>query len=218
MPRDYAILTLAELLELCTKNIGAPEWEGAWKEFFKRYRDFIYRQVVYRCSRWRWSVPRYQLQKSEIVNDVISKVLVDLCKDECQALRNFQNREDEQKFKGWLGIICVHAADRYMETLMHKRLTDDELEKLVESFKELRKNDYEFLWELFESLTKSLRASEKKKKHNLERDINLFLLYVWADFKGQTLTRLPCFRDIKPHDAEVSVNRSRGYLRRTGLE
>ena len=48
---------------------------------------------------------------------------------------------------------------------------------------------------------------------NIERDINIFHLYTWADFSEEMILFNPCFQDIGHRVVDNVVNRMRSQLK-----
>ena len=99
---------MSELLINCCDE-GSPQRELAWREFLKRYKNFIYRVITYRCFGWR--VSRLSRQLSDVVNDVVSEVFTILT----QSLDQYREVDNEKKFRAWLATICNRAASRYLK-------------------------------------------------------------------------------------------------------
>ena len=198
--------SLEELLEHCC-NPASPRHETAWKEFCKRYKQFIAYRVIKRCSFWK-KIARLEGQFEESVNDVIGAVLQELCKNNYHSLRSFQARDNESKFRSWLATICLRQCDRYIRPRLWESITDDRVE-YIDSL------DFGFRWELYETVVQELRDLPQRKAKNFERDINIFQLHVFADFPGSVICRThPCLRILKDHAPDVVVHRLRKHLRK----
>ena len=138
MHKFQSFSTFQELLEACS-NVTSPYWEVGWREFIKRYKSFIHSKVTQRCS--SWNVPRIQRQISDFVNDIVDAVYATLYKNECQALRNFTDRNNERLFLSWLATICERTANRYIRGMIKECLLDEDYESqqlLLEEHEDLR--------------------------------------------------------------------------------
>ena len=71
-------------------------------------------------------------------------------------------------------------------------------------------------WEIYDNMVSRLRESGSKKR-NLERDINIFFIYVWADFSEDMILFNPCFSDIGHRVVDNVVNRMRKQLKNLQL-
>jgi hypothetical protein len=208
MPQLENSPTFQQLLESCSDQ-ASPNWERGWREFIKRYKMFIYKKVTRRCSEYR--VPRLRRQLSEAVNDIVAKVYFQLYKSQCQALRDFCARDNERRFLAWLATICSRTTSRYIQDYFTMTLVDEEPEEVRDYLTAL---NFDARWELYEALVEKLRAIARKKRRYLERDIHIFLQYVWADFPAAMMASHPCLKNIGPRVVDNIVNRMRTYLRR----
>lgn len=199
--------TFQELLNYCGDQ-SSPFWQSAWREFIKRYKSYIYNKVHSSCS--TWNLPRLQRQISETVNDVVNEVFLQLIKNRCQALQDFRARDNELMFLSWLATICNRISGRYIKNFFSMAIIDGKLEN-----SEININNIEFnkRWELYEHFIEIMRASGIKKKRHLERDINIFQMYIWADFSASMISVHPCFKNVGHRVVDNVVNRMRNYLK-----
>ncbi|MGH7453375.1 MAG: hypothetical protein ACRENG_18640 [bacterium] len=152
-----------------------------------------------------------QRQRSDLVNEIVDAVFFELYKDECQALRNFRARENELMFLSWLAIICGRITNRHIHKLFKIVLYGDDEEELKDCLNGL---NGEMRWEIYEAVIVALRNSTKRKKAHLERDINIFQMYIWGDFSGPMMVSShPCLRKLGTRVVEMVVSRIRGNLR-----
>jgi hypothetical protein len=206
MEKFRSSMTFQELLECCS-DIASPRWEAGWREFIKRYKKFIYNKVAQRCS--IWGVPRIQRQFSEFVNEIVDTVFVTLCKNDCQALRDFEARENERRFFAWLATICERTASRHIRALLKESLLDEKKEEVLRDFHSL---DSGTRWELHEMVVTELRTFSKRKIGNLERDIHIFQLYVLADFSETMVRAHPCLKTLSHGVVHNVIYRMRNIL------
>jgi hypothetical protein len=200
-------LTFQELLDCCS-NQASPYWEYGWGIFIKRYKMYIYKNVTKCCL--SWNVPRLKKQLSEAVNDVVSDVLLTLCRNDCQAIHDFRARDNEKKFFPWLATICNRVTGRYMHHYFTAAFINAEIDDIKEYFADL---EFDVRWELYEFIIQKLRSSSTIKKRNLERDINIFQLYTWADFSSPMIATHPCLKNIGHRVVDNVINRMRDSLR-----
>lgn len=105
--------TLRELLQYCTDR-ESPYWEIGWSELIRRYRTFIYSQVVLQCTIEREEETR---QASDFIDDIVSQIYVTLCKNNGRALRSFVTKGNDQTFRAWLKTICKRKTNQYLRSL-----------------------------------------------------------------------------------------------------
>lgn len=195
-----------QFLDNCS-NPGSANYEHAWRQFIERYKLFIYNQAAKHCR--KWNVPRLNTQYSETVNDIFSEVILTLCENDCRALKNFRARDNEKMFLSWLATICSRATGRFIQRHFSMVLADAEIDNFIDYIIDL---DFDTRWELFETIVEILRDTSSSKRRHLERDINIFLLYVWADFSAPMIKTHPCLQEIGPRVVDVVVNRFRQQL------
>jgi len=195
-------LSLSELIEVC-QNPGSSNWESGWRDFLKCYKDGIYNSITKRCL--SWNVPRLQNQLSDVVNDIASEVFIILCK----SLGQYHEVENEQKFKVWLNTICNRAASHYLRRQFIEYMSEVDPSEMHDIIGDL---NLDSRWEIYDHTVSILRKSNGKKR-NLERDINIFHLYVWADFSEQMILFNPCFSNVGHRVVDNVVNRMRHQLK-----
>jgi len=195
-------LPFTQLLNYCS-DTKSPYWQSAWSEFLNRYKDNIYRYITKRCS--SWNAPRLKRQFSDTVNDAVTDVFIILTKNDCQALKDFRERDNEIKFLSWLAILCSRAAGRYMRKNFLPQILDGEIEEIKESLHSVDPDDR---WELYETIVSTLRQASQK-----ERDINILLTYTWADYNQEMISTLPCFQNMGHRVVDNVVNRLRNILK-----
>lgn len=205
-------LSLHQLLDICG-DIQNPDWERGWRAFLKRYKLFIYKCVSKTCI--LWNVPRLDRQLSEAVNDVVSDVMILLCRDGCKVIKNFRARDNEKMFLSWLATICRRATSRYIQQHFKKNMLNESFESIQTYLGML---NFESKWELYEHLTSELRGLPKAKRKHLERDIHIFQLYIWGDFSPAMITAMPCLKNIGHRVIDNVVNRMRQYLKEYGTD
>ena len=203
MPQIFSPLNLQQLLDCCSDR-SSPWHELGWNEFIKRYKMFIYKRVIQRCS--AWNIPRLGRSLADTVDDIVGMVFFELCKNEFQALQNFRARDDERMFRAWLATICKRMCNRYVRRPLLRAMVDDDIENLEDFYEKL---ESEMRWELHEFLVTELRAIGKT-----ERDITIFQLYVLAGFSSPMIKTHPCLRALGDRVVDNVVNRIREDLRR----
>jgi len=200
----YIHTSLDELISQC-QNPGTAQWEKGWREFLDRYKSGIYNSITKRCL--SWNVPRLRSQLSDAVNDIFSEVLAILVK----SLGDFKEVENEQKFIAWLNTICNRAASYYLRRQFIVYMSEVDPSEMHNILGDL---NIDSRWEIYDHTVAALRELNSGKKRNLERDINLFHLYVWADFSDDMIQSIPCFNEIGHRVVDNVVNRMRNQLKK----
>jgi DNA-directed RNA polymerase specialized sigma24 family protein len=195
--------SIKDFTEICSNPKSALH-ENAWREFLRDYKIFIYQNVTRYCYNWR--IPRLRRQLSDVVNDIVAEVYLVLCR----SLASYREVADEKKFKLWLATICSRTVSRYIQREFVPMIAGPDFEEFQEFLFELP-NDHR--WELYESVVDVLRRSNTAKKRNDERDINIFLLYVWADFNNEMILAHPCYKKLGHRVIDNVANRMRNLLR-----
>jgi DNA-directed RNA polymerase specialized sigma24 family protein len=197
------MFSLKDLTEICS-NPRSPYREEAWREFIKIYKIFIYQNVTRYCYNWR--IPRLRRQLSDVVNDIVAEIYLILC----SSLSSYREVTDEKKFRFWLATICSRTVSRYIQREFVPMMANPDFEEFQDYLFELQSDNR---WELYEAIVDMLRRSDSAKKRNSERDINIFLLYVWADLTGDMILAHPCYRQLGHRVIDNVVNRMRALLK-----
>ncbi|MFZ5516559.1 MAG: hypothetical protein ACOY90_07955 [Candidatus Zhuqueibacterota bacterium] len=206
MNQNDPTFSFQQLIDDCSHPDSA-DYEHAWRQFIERYKLFIYNHVARSCR--KWNVPRLNIQYSETVNDIFSEVIMVLCNNACKALKDFRARDNEKMFLSWLATICSRSTGRFIQSHFTRVLSETEIDTFIEYLIDL---DFDTRWELYEAIVARLRSASGAKKRNLERDVHVFLLYVWADFSAPMQKNHPCLKSMEPHAVDVVVNRIRQQL------
>ncbi|MEJ2052541.1 MAG: hypothetical protein P8X42_01360 [Calditrichaceae bacterium] len=189
---------------MCTSQESARR-ESGWREFLDRYKAGIYNSITKRCL--NWNVPRLRSQLSDVVNDIASEVFTILFK----SLEQYQELENEQKFIAWLNTICNRAASHYLRRQFLEYMSDVDPSEMHSLLGDLSVDNR---WEIYDNTVSRLRELNGGKKRNLERDINIFHLYVWSDFSDEMIQFNPCYKDIGHRVVDNVVNRMRNQLKK----
>lgn len=195
-------MELAELIRHCTDQ-NSKRYQPAWQEFLNRYKMAVYNAVTKRCV--SWNVPRLRRQLSEVVNDISAEVFIILYK----SLVTFREVQNEAKFIVWLTTICNREASRYLQRYFLQTLTDFDIDKFQDLIGAI---NFDNRWELYEFTVKKMRRQHSKGKKNLERDMNIFLLYIWSDFSDKMVLTHPCYGELGHRVIDNVINRMRAYL------
>ena len=196
-------MTLSELLYHCSRP-ESSSYEYAWREFLTRYKVIIYNFITRRCL--SWNTTRLRKQLPDVVNDIASDVFIILNK----SINTFKEIEAEEKFIAWLAVICNRAVSHYLKKQFISIINDNSADEYQQFIGSLQMDSR---WELYDTVVWKIRDSKAKPGKNLERDINIFLLYLWGDFSIEMITSDPCYRDIGPRVIDNVVNRLRILLK-----
>ncbi len=190
-------MTLQELITNCTTQQGSKR-ELAWREFFRRYKNKIFYFIERSCNQWNLS--RLQLQRRDVLDDVLSEVLFSLT----QKLVNFKNLDSEKKFVSWLQVICNRTTGNYLKRVFKNTISEVDVLDIP-----IIKKGHEdiILWELQEFIVGELRQELPKGTENIERDINIFLLNVWFGFPPKLIAGHPCYRLMSINAIEKVISK-----------
>lgn len=190
-------ITLEQLIKQCTA-FNVPRREPAWKEFLKRYKHLIIYFIERSCKQWNFA--RLQLQKGDVLGDILSEVFFSLNKD----LANFKNRDSEKMFIAWLQVVCNRTTGSYLKRVFKKNISAMNILDIPQS---KRGHDDIILWELHEFVVETLREEMPRGMRNTERDINIFLLNIWYGFPPKTILEHPCYNYMSINSVELIINR-----------
>lgn len=210
MQNSSSRLTLQEILRYCPDR-SSPYREYAWRQFNQRYGKFIHASVRKSCRAWH--AHRLHMQLAEVVADIVGQVFYELCKEEGKALRGFKGGDNEQIFLGWLATICHRVSHRYLigRWLQGRNMEDHENAAAAPlRFEEL---DRDLVWEIYEQVVSTLRNSGKRQTEIRERNIHIFVLFIFGGFSQEMIRALRCFQGLGARVVEVEVNRIREELR-----
>ncbi|RMH87432.1 MAG: hypothetical protein D6681_15090 [Calditrichaeota bacterium] len=212
-------MPFSQLLEWCCTP-DSPHYQRAWNEFYRRYNLLMLKAITKRCA--QLNVPRLKLQFDEVVHDIFGDVLTTLVQDNCRVLRDFRAKDNEGMFKCWLAIICNKRVWRFVNKHLPPRMVNTETEHQEFIFESPRFRQHlteADQWELYEWVVACLRGRESapgteraRQRGNLERDIHIYLLYVWGDFNQEMISSLPHL-DIGHRVTDNVVNRMRERVR-----
>ncbi len=194
-------LSLKQIIENCVSP-NKSYWEKAWSEFLDRYKQLLYYFIKRSCE--SWNSHRLNIQQNDIINDVFSEVIVIIYKN----LNSFENRDSEQKFISWLQVICNRSTTAFIQRKLKNILNEDEITEF-DSFKKSHSGTK--LWELYENIVTLLRSQMKGNK-NMERDINVFMLKVWAGFSSKQIMDNPYHSNLNENSINVIINRVRNNI------
>lgn len=112
---DYTKLSDRTLIDSC---MASPADERAWKEFYRRFHPIVFAFIVHWCRKNRVHKPG--AQHVEEYQDLCHDVLLKLVKNNCKALRVFQNRNDKSIYS-YLMYICRNTVINYGKKISSKK-------------------------------------------------------------------------------------------------
>lgn len=181
----------------------------------KRYREELENIIAWRCYKWNNKALKKQI--SDVVDDVLGIVLNILCRNNFRALKNYKNKDEEEKFKSYLRTIASNATSKYLkDNYSGIETSESDIFQDESSFLDTLKGmENDARWETYEYFLNRIYSRVKKRRGNLERDIHIFWLYVWGDFDKETIVTFPCLQGSgDPHNVDNVVNRIKDLLRK----
>lgn len=205
-PAIHNSISLDKLLEYCA-NPKSSHWNHAWQIFNNRYKLLIYKVVTQRCK--AWNVKRLNKQMSDAVNDITSNVFVRLINNNYHLLKKYRSGDNEKLFCAYLVTISDRTAINYIlhyfKHSMH--LLDNDL---IQDY--IRHIEPDYCCELFEEIVHEFRKSSGFKKKNLERDINLFMMFTCDELSVNMLCDFKFYRGINKQVFNNVITRMRHIL------
>jgi len=196
-------------------NPSSPRHQFAWREFMRRYEKILENTIAWRCYNWNSKALKKQI--SDVIDTVKSAVLLILCKDDFRVLKNFRHKDNERRFIAYLRMIATHDTGRHLKKNFPRELIPEEElsggeneDNLLDT---LRGMDEQARWEIYEHVVAHFYEGSKKSRGNLDRDIQMFWLYLWAELDNQMIVSIPCLRGMDAHNVDVVVSRMKKILR-----
>jgi RNA polymerase sigma-70 factor (ECF subfamily) len=198
----------AELIALCLE----ADSTSAWREFVARFQPLI-ASVILRTIR------RYGESNSGVADDLVQETFLRLCKDDCKALRQFEQRHEDAIF-GYLKVVAASVTmDHFRGLSAQKRLGDRhvESEEVIDLHVSTPSNAEQTLM---------LREIEQciERVSDSKRDQTIFWLYYQQGFTAKDIALIPSigltakgiesclYRLTKAVRQEVSVRQFRDKL------
>jgi len=208
-PAIHNSLSLTELLAYCT-NPASPHWDHAWQIFAHRYKLLVYKIVKQRCNAWK--VERLDKQLSDAVNDIVSKVFIELISNDYQLLKRYQSGDNEDLFIAYLCTISDRTAKHYILRFFKFKflLIDNDL---IQNY--IGHIDPDLRWELYEKIVNDLRKSAGIRKKNLERDIHLFMMFTSDELSINMMRQQQFYRCINKQVFFNVIARMRHILKKS---
>jgi RNA polymerase sigma-70 factor (ECF subfamily) len=167
--------TAAELIASCLEADSA----SAWREFVARFQPLI-ASVILRTIR------RYGESNLSLADDLVQETFLRLCKDDCKALRQFEQRHEDAIF-GYLKVVAASVTmDHFRGLSAQKRLGDRlaEPEEVIDMHISTPPNAEQAL--MLREIDQCIeRVSDSK------RDQAIFWLYYQRGFTAKDIAQLP---------------------------
>lgn len=214
--RELPNLSDTELIAKCTQKSAG--WQNFWREFQNRFGKKILFYIYGEFH--KISGEKISTEFHEIIKDLRQDVYIKLLKNDSQALKNF-NGKNETSFLAYLHVIAKNLVVNYVNTNRYQKSvsmskikhrsdpkgsetfpfqpvsmdTVDELEKLI--FKNF--------------ILKKIKACFHSK--NFERDILFFKLFYFKGFTTREIAKNTNFK-LSASGIETIVNRIVQRLRK----
>ena len=201
-------ITLTDLLAYCTDQ-HSPYWDNAWKIFIDRYKLLVYKIVTQRCN--AWMVDRLDKQLSDAVNDIVSKVFMELIKNDFKLLKKYHSGDNEKIFCAYLVTISDRTAKQYiLRFFKHKflLLDSDNIRHYIDQI------EPDYRWEMYEMIVNQLRQSAGIRKKNLERDIHLFIMFASDELSIKMIRQQRFYQSINKQVLFNVIARMRHILKK----
>lgn len=205
--RWHQNLSDKDLIARCC--LKSADWENCWREFQSRFDKTILFYVYQEFQ--KISGQTMSTEFHEIVKDLRQDVYIKLLKNDSQALRNF-NGKNQSSFLAYLHVITKNLIKNYVNTNSYKKLISmskikpahEQSEDLqfqpvsMDTVNEIEKSDFQnFILEKIEPCYRS---------KNLERDILLFKLFYFKGFTAKEIASNSNF-NLTASGVETTVNR-----------
>ena len=118
-------MPLEKLLDAMCYPASSYHYEKAWREFLRRYQARMLRAIKKVCLGWR--VNRLRMQLDEVVNDVFGGVLNLLIRNDLRALKQFESRDNENRFIAWLTIVSMNETKRELRRRFRDYFSEEEI-------------------------------------------------------------------------------------------
>ncbi|HPG40845.1 MAG TPA: hypothetical protein PLP19_18535 [bacterium] len=200
-------IPLSHLLDYCT-NPSSPHWNYGWNVFIRRYKSTITGIIINRCHSWRLETLKKQFP--EIVNDILSRIFILLIQNDYALLKRFQARDNHYQFVAYLVTICDRITRSYILEFFRDSFPDRQ-KQLARLY--LQEIEGDQGWELYEQLVGALRGAAGIRKKNNERDIHLFMMYIWGDFSTKSVQQHKFYSGMGERVLDLVISRMRQVLK-----
>jgi len=200
-------ILLTQLLEYCTTP-HSQYWNEAWQIFIKRYKLLVYKIVSQRCKAWK--VDRLDKQLSDVVNDIVSKVFLELIKNDYKLLKRYNSGDNENQFIAYLVTISDRTAKQYILRFFKHSFSILENENMQNYIGFM---DPDYSWEFYEMIVDNFRESAGLRKKNLERDIHLFMMFASDELSIKMIRQQKFYQCISKQVMNNVIHRMRHILK-----
>ncbi len=221
-----SVLVVAQLIEDLSDNDlikkcreHSPDWNRFWKEFERRFDEYIFFMILYELRRQLSSSVIYDLKES--IQDLRQDVYEKLLKDDGKALKEFRG-EHTESFRAYLRSITINLTKNFSkrEKLQQRRMNDVIGESSApELFRinSVTNETEEHLDEAFvkEHIIRMLRANYPSR--NLDRDILIFKLYFFEGLSPKQIHNI-INGELSASGVESTVSRMKKTLEKIYFE
>lgn len=171
--------------------------QSAWYEFDHRYRAIMLARIHRLTNR------------HEEVEEVTAIIMSKLIANEFKVLRDFRAKDSEAAFRVYLTQVTRTTALGYILAAPKTSPLDADLP--IED----KRTDQEIEISYRESveLLRAALSGSQKKRFNQERDIFVYLLRRYGDFKSKEVAKIPLV-DTKEHNVDIIVNRLENLVKK----
>lgn len=207
--REHPKLSDKELIAKCTQK--SADWQNFWREFQNRFGKKILFYIYGEFH--KISGEKSLTEFHEIIKDLRQDVYIKLLKNDSQALKNF-NGKNETSFLAYLHVIAKNVVVNYVNTISYqksvsiskiKHRSDSEDSEMF-PFQPVSMDTVD---ELEKSIFKNFILEKIKTcfhSKNFERDILLFKLFYFKGFTSREIAKDTNFK-LSASGIETVVNR-----------
>ncbi len=205
--RGHQNLSDKDLIARCC--LKSADWENCWREFQSRFDKTILFYVYQEFQKMTGQTMSTEFH--ETVKDLRQDVYIKLLKNDSQALRNF-NGKNQNSFLAYLHVITKNLIKNYVNTNSYKKLISmskikpahEQSEDLqfqpvsMDTVDEIEKSAFQNF------ILEKIKTCYRSKK--LERDILLFKLFYFKSFTAKEIASNSNF-NLTASGVETTVNR-----------
>ncbi|MFQ6112615.1 MAG: RNA polymerase sigma factor [bacterium] len=197
---NITAIEFRQLLDICV-NPGHRLFQRAWHEFENRYRTVILGRIRNYLIKWNTS------KNVDIVDDISSSVTFRLIHNDFRALKEFREKDNEDKFVNFLSVICRNSAYSYMmDYIKRKHILKENEELNLHRFISERPHIADEIQDYLVHILRRSFSETHKSIYHRERDILIYLLRAVAGFKAREVAQIPVL-DISEGNVDTVINR-----------
>jgi RNA polymerase sigma-70 factor (ECF subfamily) len=222
----FSVFVAAQLIEELSDNDlikkcheRSPDWNRFWKEFQRRFDEYIFFMILYELRRHWSSAVIYELK--EAIQDLRQEVYEKLLKDDGKALKDFRG-EHAESFRAYLRSIAINLTRNFSkkEKMQQMRMNDVIIESSAPKLFQINSLTNETEEHLDEEFVKdhmvtTLRAHYPSR--NLDRDILIFKLYYFEGLSAKQIHKI-MNDELTASGVESTVSRMKQLLEKIYFE